>query len=262
MMSLAVVVDRFDTSIKPIVDKNKMTLEMNSMIIGTNSDNIATNSADIATASSGIGMSSAALAIAQNSASLLPDLTPSWKEQIQSLNLAGTAMGAPTALETDPRQDYIDSIDVIFPMHQEYMPIIKEFRCFEDENGRISGYEVEYMIMPVLDTRFLSSREWKTVGRRGTNAEVTDRTLMVRSDDYISKVSATVGEGIEQMVVTTSMGMSLTCGLSNPVGTEQSAEGYIVSFDTHFRNTLVGLDVKYTTTAVGDEANSQTQPFR
>ena len=64
MMSLAVVVDRFDTSIKPIVDKNKMTLEMNSMIIGTNSDNIATNSADIATASSGIGMSSAALAIA------------------------------------------------------------------------------------------------------------------------------------------------------------------------------------------------------
>ena len=51
MMSLAVVVDRFDSSIKPIVDKNKMTLDMNSMIISTNAGNIATNSANIALAS-------------------------------------------------------------------------------------------------------------------------------------------------------------------------------------------------------------------
>ena len=79
---------------------------------------------------------------------------------------------------------------------------------------------------------------------------------MVSSVDYLSKVEATVGEGIEQLVVTTNMGMSVTCGQTMPTGTPQSAEGYIVSFDSHFRNTLVGLDVKYTTTAVGDEANA------
>ena len=142
------------------------------------------------------------------------------------------------------------------------MPIIREFRCYEDADGKISGYKVDYLIMEVMDTEFLEARPWKTVGRRGTNAEVTDRTLIIDSDEYISKVTATVGEGIEQMVVTTNLGMSLTCGLSNPVGTEQSAEGYIVSFDTHFRNTLVGLDVKYTSTAVGDEANNTMPPFR
>ena len=85
---------------------------------------------------------------------------------------------------------------------------------------------------------------------------------MVSSADYVSGVSATVGEGIEQLVVTTDMGMSVTCGLSMPTGTEQSVEGYIVSFDSHFRNTLVGLDVNFTSTAVGDEANAQVPPFR
>ena len=86
--------------------------------------------------------------------------------------------------------------------------------------------------------------------------------LMVSSADYISKVSATADVGIEQMVVTTNMGMSVTCGLSNPSGTEQTAEGYIVSFDSHWRNTLVGIDIKYTTTEVGDEANATMPPFR
>ena len=110
--------------------------------------------------------------------------------------------------------------------------------------------------MPVQETSFLAAREWKTVGGIGSNDPVTPRTLMVSSADYVSKVSATVGEGIEQMVVTTNMGMSVTCGLSNPTGDEQTAEGYIVAFDSHFRNTMVGLDVYYTSTAVGDEANA------
>ena len=39
-------------------------------------------------------------------------------------------------------------------MHKEYMPIIREFRCFEDAAGKISGYEVDYFIMPVLESRF------------------------------------------------------------------------------------------------------------
>ena len=141
-------------------------------------------------------------------------------------------------------------------MHKEYMPIIREVRCYEDVDKKIGGFEIDYWVKPVLDTRFQSARPWKTVGRRGTDDAPVERTLMVSSADYVSKVSATVGEGIEQMVVTTNMGMTMMCGLSMPTGTEQTAEGYIVSFDSHFRNTMVGLDVKYTTTAVGDEANA------
>ena len=58
-------------------------------------------------------------------------------------------------------------------MHKEYMPVIREFRCFEDTDGQISGFEVDYWIKPVLDTRLQSARFWKTVGRRGANATPT-----------------------------------------------------------------------------------------
>ena len=52
------------------------------------------------------------------------------------------------------------------------------------------------------------------------------------------------------------------CGDSNPIGTEMIAEGYIVAFDSHFRQNLVGLGVKYTSKEVGDEANMTSPPFR
>ena len=68
------------------------------------------------------------------------------------MNFVGTAVAAPTATETDERQDYIDSIDVMFAMHTEYMPIIREFRCYEDVGGKIAGFEVEYWVKPVLKT--------------------------------------------------------------------------------------------------------------
>ena len=47
------------------------------------------------------------------------------------------------------REDYLDSLDIIFPMHKEYMPVIREFRCFEDTDGQISRFEVDYWIKPV-----------------------------------------------------------------------------------------------------------------
>lgn len=77
-----------------------------------------------------------------------------WKEQVLTKNFVSASSTLETPTQSDPREDYIDSIDVIFGMHTEYMPIIREFRCFQDAAGMISGFEVEYHIKPVLDTRF------------------------------------------------------------------------------------------------------------
>ena len=77
-----------------------------------------------------------------------------WKNNVLTENFVGDAVAQTTTDQTDPRMDYIDSIDVIFAMHREYMPIINEFRCFEDAMGKISGYEIDYHQKPVLKTRF------------------------------------------------------------------------------------------------------------
>ena len=39
-------------------------------------------------------------------------------------------------------------------MHKEYMPIIREVRCYEDVDKKIGGFEIDYWVKPVLDTRF------------------------------------------------------------------------------------------------------------
>ena len=177
-------------------------------------------------------------------------------------NFVGDAVAQTTTDQTDPRMDYMDSIDVIFAMHREYMPIIREFRCYEDAKGKISGYEIDYHHKPVIKTRFLNEKFWKTVGRYGTSSQDTTKTLLATETNYISKVTATVGEIVEQLKLETINGDEVVCGSSSPVGTEMSIEGYFVSFDSHFRNNLVGLEAKFTTKEVGDEANMQMPPFR
>ena len=86
------------------------------------------------------------------------------------MSFVGDAVAATTANQMAAREDYIDSIDVIFPMHKEYMPIIEEFICYEDAMGGITGFEVDYHIKPVLDTMFQATIPWKRVGRSGSNA--------------------------------------------------------------------------------------------
>ena len=77
-----------------------------------------------------------------------------WKDMVMTENFFGDAVTQTTTDQTDPRMDYLDSIDVIFAMHREYMPIIREFRCYEDAMGKISGYEIDYHHKPVLKTGF------------------------------------------------------------------------------------------------------------
>ena len=157
MTSLSLAVGRIDRDIKPVVEMNSSNLAMNSMMASTNASFIANNSDDIATASMGLDALTQPFEMVSMDASMLPEPeTPeiTWKDQVLTLNLVGSAVAAPTATETDDRQDYLDSIDVIFPMHKEYMPIIREFRCYEDVAGKIAGFEIEYWVMPVLDTRF------------------------------------------------------------------------------------------------------------
>ena len=48
-----------------------------------------------------------------------------WKDQVLTKNFVSASYAQATPEQPDPREDYIDSIDVIFPMHKEYMPIIK-----------------------------------------------------------------------------------------------------------------------------------------
>ena len=128
--------------------------------------------------------------------------------------------------------------------------------------GGITGFEVEYHIKPVLDTRFQPSKFWKRVGRSGSGAQTTSKTLNSSETNYISKVTATVGEAIEQLKLETIEFDEVVCGKASPVGTEMMTEGYIVAFDTHFRETLVGLDAKFTSTSVGDTTNMTSPPFR
>ena len=93
----------------------------------------------------------------------------SWKEQILTKSFVGDAVAQATPDQSDPRTDYIDSIDVIFGMHTEYMPIIRFFGCTEDANDKFSAFQVVYFIKDVLDTRFGPERLWKGVYREGTS---------------------------------------------------------------------------------------------
>ena len=265
MQSLAAVINRFDTNIQPLVNSNSDMIAANKMMVDMNSGNIDTNSANIAAADSDILKSSIDLASLQIAAASVPSQSSSpitWKDQIQNMSFVGDAVAATTPNQMAAREDYIDSIDVIYPMHKEYMPIIEEFICYEDAMGGITGFEVEYHIKPVLDTRFQPSKFWKRVGRSGSNAQTTFKTLNSSEANYISKVTATVGEAIEQLKLETINGDEVVCGKSSPVGTEMVAEGYIVAFDTHWRENLVGLDTKFTSKAVGDTANMTSPPFR
>ena len=265
MQSLAAVINRFDTTIEPLVKRNSDMIAANKMMVDMNSGTIGANSANIAAANSGISTASIDIASLQIAAASLPSQSSStitWKDQIQNMSFVGFAVAAPTANQMAAREDYIDSIDVIFPMHKEYMPIIEEFICYEDAMGGITGFEVDYHIKPVLETMFQPSRAWKRVGRSGSNAQTTSKTLNSSETNYISKVTATVGETIEQLKLETINGDEVVCGKSNPVGTEMVAEGYIVAFDTHWRENLVGLDTKFTSTAVGDTTNMTSAPFR
>ena len=45
------------------------------------------------------------------------------------------------------------------------MPIIDMFTCFESNASEITGFEIEYDIKSVLDTRFTPIRNRKTIGR-------------------------------------------------------------------------------------------------
>ena len=244
MQSLAAVINRFDTDIEPLVKSNSDMIAMNKMMVDMNSGTIGANSANIAAANSGISTATMDIASLQMAAASVPSQssgTITWKDQIQNMSFVGDAVAAPTANLMADREDYIDSIDVIYPMYAEYMPIIEEFICYEDAMGGITGFEIDYHRKPVLETFFPPSRPWKRVGRNGTNAQASSKTLDSSETNYISKVTATVGEGIEQLKLETIMGDEVVCGKASPVGTEMVAEGYIVAFDTHFRETLFGI---------------------
>ena len=46
--------------------------------------------------------------------------------------------------------DYLDAIDDIYGMHREMTAIIKEFRCYEDNSGAITGFEIDYWLFRIL----------------------------------------------------------------------------------------------------------------
>ena len=127
------------------------------MVVNANTDVVSTNSDDIFFANAGISTSSMDLVGLIDQASMIPSGSSSeitWKDQVLTKNFVSASVAQTTPGQTDPREDYLDSIDNIFGMHTEYMPIIREFRCLEDAAGLIAGFEVEYFIKPVLDTRF------------------------------------------------------------------------------------------------------------
>ena len=101
--------------------------------------------------------------------------------------------------------DYLDALDDIYPMNREMTAIIKEFTCYEDNSGAITGFEVEYWIYRVLERRLLPALSlapdgwfWKRAGRYGTGARDVTKTLQSSKANYISKATVTTGEGIEQ----------------------------------------------------------------
>ena len=100
------------------------------------------------------------------------------------------------------------------------MPIIEKFTCYEDAAGKISGFEFEYHKKPVLENFNLPPTYWKTIGRKGSSPQANSVTLDSSETDYISKVTATVGEGIEQLKLETINGSEVVCGSSSPVGME------------------------------------------
>ena len=65
------------------------------------------------------------------------------------------------------------------------MPIIREFRCYEDASGNISGFEIDYWYKPAIVGFNLPAKFWKTLARRGSAMDATTRTLMVSSSDSI-----------------------------------------------------------------------------
>ena len=101
--------------------------------------------------------------------------------------------------------DYLDALYDIYPMNRELITTIKEFRCFEDNSGAITGFEVEYYKFAVTEQALWPSptleadgRFWKTVGRYGSGARDVTKTLASGTVNYPSKVTVTTGEGIEQ----------------------------------------------------------------
>ena len=136
----------------------------------------------------GIDMGNMGVSTGVMEASTITPPTPTWKDQVMTQNFVGTAVAAPTVDEIDPRQDYLDSMDVIFPMHKEYMPIITQFRCFEDAAGKISGFEIDYSIKPVSETMLGDPEPWKTVGRMGSSTTATTKMVDVSETDYIKEV--------------------------------------------------------------------------
>jgi hypothetical protein len=120
------------------------------------------------------------------------------------------------------------------------------------------GFEIDYWYKPALVGFSLPSNFWKTVGRRGTNAEAMERKLMISSSDSIQEINVTTGAGIEQLEIKTANNASVLCGQSSPTGTKETVNGYLIGLDSHFRNTLVGLDIKTVDKAFGDMVNTDT----
>ena len=117
----------------------------------------------------------------------------------------GSSVAAPTANNPGDRVDNIDSLDDIYGMNREMTAIIKEFKCHEDNSGGITGFEIDYWIYGVLERRLNPALSlapdgafWKKVGKYGTGARDVTKTLPASKANYISKVTVTTGEGIEQ----------------------------------------------------------------
>ena len=184
MASLMAIMDNFNNNIDPLIKSNSAMIAEAETCVDESASTLAANTAAIPPLQTGLMTQQMALMTAASGASaagagasagagsgagssvpgvdpvtgfgtpqgsdeLYGQVTPSWKELVQTNVFAGSAVAAPTASNPGDRVDYLDTLYDIYPMHRELMPTIKEFRCYEDNSGAITGFEIEHWIKSV-----------------------------------------------------------------------------------------------------------------